>query len=188
MAAHQAPVPGILQARTLEWVAISYSWVSAQHRDWTYISSMAGSLLDFRQILYCWATSKAHSESEIVSHSVLPDFLWPHGLQPAWLLCHGIFQSRILEWFAISFSRGSSQPRDQTWVSCRAGRFFTDWATRDAYSVENRNELLMYVMIWINLKIIVSPLQVTQANQRWQKSNKLLPEDGSGGRYGLQAA
>ena len=28
---------------------------------------------------------------------------------------HGIFQARILEWVAISFSRGSSQPRDQTW-------------------------------------------------------------------------
>ena len=31
---------------------------------------------------------------------------------------HGIFQARILEWVAISFSRGSSWPRDQTWVSC----------------------------------------------------------------------
>ena len=33
---------------------------------------------------------------------------------------------------AISFSRGSSQPRDQTQVSCIAGRFFTIWATREA--------------------------------------------------------
>ena len=38
---------------------------------------------------------------------------------------HEIFQARILEWVAISFSRGSSQPRDQTQVSCIAGRFFT---------------------------------------------------------------
>ena len=38
---------------------------------------------------------------------------------------HGIFQARILEWAAISFSRGSSQPRDQTWVSCIADRCFT---------------------------------------------------------------
>ena len=35
---------------------------------------------------------------------------------------HGMLQARILEWFAISFSRGSSQPRDRTWVSCIAGR------------------------------------------------------------------
>ena len=38
---------------------------------------------------------------------------------------HGVFQARELEWVAISFSRGSSQPRDQTCVSCIAGRFFT---------------------------------------------------------------
>ena len=37
----------------------------------------------------------------------------------------GIFQTRILEWVAISFSRRSSQPRDQSWVSRIAGRFFT---------------------------------------------------------------
>ena len=36
---------------------------------------------------------------------------------------HGIFQTRILEWVVISFSRGSSQPRDWTWVSHIAGRF-----------------------------------------------------------------
>ena len=45
---------------------------------------------------------------------------------------HVIFQARILEWFAISFSRGSSQPRDQTWVSLTTGRFFTDWTTGEA--------------------------------------------------------
>ena len=46
---------------------------------------------------------------------------------------HGIFQARILEWCAISFSRGSSQPRDQTQVLCTAGRSFTNWATREAW-------------------------------------------------------
>ena len=38
---------------------------------------------------------------------------------------HGIFQARILEWVAISFSRGSSQPSNRTRVSCIAGRCFT---------------------------------------------------------------
>ena len=38
---------------------------------------------------------------------------------------HGILQARILEWVAIPFSKGSSQPRDQTHVSCIADRFFT---------------------------------------------------------------
>ena len=49
---------------------------------------------------------------------------------------HEIFQARIQEWVAISFSRGSSQPRDRTWVSCTAGRFFTDWATREELFLE----------------------------------------------------
>ena len=40
---------------------------------------------------------------------------------------HGIFQARIPEWAAISFSRGSSQPRDRTRVSCIADRRFTVW-------------------------------------------------------------
>ena len=38
---------------------------------------------------------------------------------------HGIFQARVLEWVAISFSRGSSQSRNQTHVFCIAGGFFT---------------------------------------------------------------
>ena len=45
---------------------------------------------------------------------------------------HGVFQARVLEWIAISFSRGSSQPGDRTQVSWTAGRCFTIWATREA--------------------------------------------------------
>ena len=47
---------------------------------------------------------------------------------------HEIFQARILEWVAVPFARGSSQPRDWTQVSCIAGKFFTIWATREAHS------------------------------------------------------
>ena len=46
---------------------------------------------------------------------------------------HGILQARIPEWVAVPFSRGSFQLRDQTQVSYTAGRFATDWATRDAH-------------------------------------------------------
>ena len=42
---------------------------------------------------------------------------------------HGILQARILEWVAISFSRGSSQPRRRTQVYCIAGRCFNLWAS-----------------------------------------------------------
>ena len=46
---------------------------------------------------------------------------------------HGIFQARVLEWVAISFSRGSSWPRDRTLVYCIAGRLFTVWATWEVH-------------------------------------------------------
>ena len=45
---------------------------------------------------------------------------------------HGILQARVLEWVAISFSRGCSRPRDPDQVSCIAGRFFTIRAPREA--------------------------------------------------------
>ena len=44
---------------------------------------------------------------------------------------HRILQTRILEWVAFPFSRGSSQPGNQTAVSCIAGKFFTNWAIRE---------------------------------------------------------
>ena len=49
---------------------------------------------------------------------------------------HGIFQARVLEWVVISFSRGSSWPRDQTRVSCIVGRRFTIWAIREEMILE----------------------------------------------------
>ena len=51
---------------------------------------------------------------------------------------HGIFQARILEWVAISFFRGSSQPRDRTLVSSITSRHFTIWTTREALRVPIR--------------------------------------------------
>ena len=57
--------------------------------------------------------------------------LWDH------YIVHGILPARILEWAAFSFSRGSSQARDQTQVSHIAGGFFTSWATREAQQCDN---------------------------------------------------
>ena len=48
---------------------------------------------------------------------------------------YGIFQARVLEWVAISFSRESSRLRDRIQVSHIAGRRFNLWATREAHSV-----------------------------------------------------
>ena len=80
----------------------------------------------------------------MLSCSVMSDSLQPHGraplsLQPQATACQaplsmGILQARISEWVAMPSSRGSSQPRDRTQVSHIAGRFFTIWATREAFS------------------------------------------------------
>ena len=48
---------------------------------------------------------------------------------------HGILQARVLEWGAISFSRGSSRCRDRTQVSSTPGRCFNLWATREAHII-----------------------------------------------------
>ena len=45
---------------------------------------------------------------------------------------HGILQATTVEWVAIPFPRGFSQPKDQTQVSCIAGKFFTIWGMREA--------------------------------------------------------
>ena len=50
---------------------------------------------------------------------------------------HGIFQARVLEWVAISFSSGSSWPRDWTQVFHIVGRRFTVWATREVQLAPN---------------------------------------------------
>ena len=61
-----------------------------------------------------------------------PSLCGPVDCSPPGSSVHGISQARILEWAAIPFSRGSSQPRDRTWVSCTASGFFTSWAAREA--------------------------------------------------------
>ena len=62
---------------------------------------------------------------------------------------HGIFQARVLESVASSFSRGSSQPRDQTWLSHIAGRHFTVWATRETLPLQWRQQFIAgYISAW----------------------------------------
>ena len=65
------------------------------------------------------------------SCSVVSNSLRPLRSPPGFSV-HGMFQARVLEWVAISFSKGSSQPRDWTWVSRIAGKCSTVWATREA--------------------------------------------------------
>ena len=88
-------VPGILQARILEWVAFPFSRGSSQPRDWT---------------------------------------------------------PRILEWVAYPFFSGSSWPRNRTTVSCIAGRFFTNWAIKEAHV----REINLYGMSFLLIRHMLS--------------------------------
>ena len=60
---------------------------------------------------------------------------------------HGIFQARVLEWIAISFSRGSSWLRDWTQVSRIAGRRFTGWATKESESGISSKCSLKFILL-----------------------------------------
>ena len=75
-------------------------------------------------------TSESEKKGKLLSRVQLCN---PMDCSPPGFSIRGIFQAWVLQWVAISFSRGSSQPRDWTWVSHIAGRRFTIWATR-AYS------------------------------------------------------
>ena len=96
-------------------------------------------------------------ESEVAQSC--PTLCDPMDCSPTGSSIHGIFQARVLEWVAISFSRGSSWPRDWTRVSCIAGRCFTIWATRKAHNPEEhaytKKEEKYY--FWVTLKREILP-------------------------------
>jgi len=61
---------------------------------------------------------------EVLVAQLCPTLCDPMDCSPPGSSFHGILQARILEWVAIPFSRGSSQPKDLTQVSCISGRYF----------------------------------------------------------------
>ena len=150
-------IHGVFQARILEWVAISFSRRSSRTRDWTRVSCIVGRRFTI------WATREVHlckigtrttallqveklrlTKGQAFAQSggggvqllqSCPTFCDPMDCSPPDSTIHGISQVRILEWVAISFSRGSSQPRGQTNISrasCIGRRVLYHWATREA--------------------------------------------------------
>ena len=77
---------------------------------------------------------------------------------------HGILQARILEWVAFPLTRGSSRLRNRTRVSCTAGRFFTNWAMRDALTLEKT---------WSNSNPV--PSHDSYSHQAFRLSVSLMP-------------
>ena len=84
---------------------------------------------------------------------------------------HGISQTRILEWIAISW--GPSQPRDRTRASCTAGRFFTIWATREALlKVHPHSTANLNLAKYLPVPATYAQLQVF-AHVKWNSSSHI---------------
>ena len=86
-------------------------------------SSTWSSLKLWITVLYTCNLHNAAAVVQSLSHIWL--FWDPSDCSSLGSSVHGIFQARILEWVAIFFSKGSSQPRDWTQISCIPGGFFT---------------------------------------------------------------
>ena len=126
-------VHGIFQARKLEWVASSFSRGSIWPRAFTRVSCIG--ITTEPPGKPSVSNSSRHNDMETTKNtgddkllllllsffSRVQLFCDPMDYSPPGFPIHGIFQARILEWVAVSFSRGSIWPRDPTWVSCIAG-------------------------------------------------------------------
>ena len=129
----------IFQTWILEWVAISYSRGSCQHRDrtkilWHFLHWQVDSLL-----LYQLGSLSMTCQPLVMPQTTVWLYSEVKSLSSVWLCypmncslpgfsVHRILQARVLEWIAIPFSRGSSRPRDWTLVSSISGRFYAIWA------------------------------------------------------------
>ena len=143
----------IFQARILEWAAVSYCRGSSQPRDRTRLLCLLDQQADSPPLSHLrsptlvtcvertWVLGLTFEiilfqfePSNVQVTQLCPTLHDPIDGSPPGNSVHGIFQARTLEWVAISISRGSSWPRDWTWVSRIAGRLFTVWATRQAWT------------------------------------------------------
>ena len=100
------------------------------------------------------------------SYEVKVDQSYPTPCDPIEYTVHGILQARILERVALSFLRGSSQLRDWTQVSLLEGRFFTNWATREAL-VRKRAERqrIDTLELWCWRRLLRVPWTARRSNQ-----------------------
>ena len=119
----------------------------------------------------------------------MSDYLWPHGT------VRGVLQARKLEWVAMPFSRGSSQPKDWTQVSHIAGGFFTSWAPGKPFT--SISSLKSHVQYFLKQKIIIDDSPITKvitdprswyglANTIWRMKSYKYKSPGEGNGSPLQ--
>ena len=128
-----------------------YSWNYSSHYLWSILNCIIPESLPwvfciFPEPTTCWTVTIT-----VVITQLCPTFCEPMHCSLLDSSVCGIFQARILEWVALSFSKGASGPRDWTRVSCIACRFCTVWATREALQ---HTQLLFHVCI---ISIFITP-------------------------------
>ena len=112
-----------------QWASSCFHVLLSIVLQWTW-----GCMLKKKQLLsygsYLCNTGQCLEYSEcVLLTQFCPTLCDPMDCSPPGSSVHGILQATILEWVAIPFSRGSSQSRDWTQISCVAGSLFTIWAT-----------------------------------------------------------
>ena len=141
---------------------------SLSHLQWIFPAQYSHQgLLHCRRILYHLNYQVKWSE---VAQSC-PTLCDPMDCSLPGFSVHGIFQARVLEWVAISFSRESSWLRDWTHVSCIAGRSFTLWATREALQFSSVQSLSH---IWLSVTSRTAAQQAALSITNTQSLLKLM--------------
>ena len=113
-----------------------------------------------------------------VSRSVVPDSLQPHGLQLTRLLGPWDFPGNDTGVGCHFLLQGSSQPRDQTQVSCIAGGFFTNWAIREAIqfsSVQSLSRVWLFVTPWITAHQASLSITNSRSSPRLTSIDSVMP-------------
>ena len=106
--------------------------------------------------------TSARENSKSENRSVTSNSLQSHGLNLPGSSVHGNLQARMLEWVAVPFWWGSSQPRNRGKVSRIAGRFFTIWATREP----GTREQILYYSIYMSRKSKSTGTEIEEWNKR----------------------
>ena len=161
--------------RILEWVAYPFSRGISRPGNWTGFAALtADSLpaeLSGKHLVTKWCSTLCDSMD----------------CSPPGSSAHGIFQARILEWVAISFFRGSSQPRNQTCIRWTSRSILYHWATWEAlkrgYNLLNliRSTGPVTIILPLTLHMVVnvsfsdySPRQMTVLTQKRPSGTKKL--------------
>ena len=114
-------------------INLGYAWAFQRYADtWTQLPDPKSRIYSFPKWIPLRTDLPVHADYRIVTQSCLTHCNAMHCSLPGSSV-HEISQTRLLEWVAMSFSRGSSQPREQTHVTCIGRWILYYWTTREAH-------------------------------------------------------